>query len=180
MDWSYSAYHVHQKSSASSPGGHNSDFGKPTPLTTRHPEFDTSKCVLPVVPAFFSGNHLCHIWSAGGVSLCIVADNVFGRESQIRRSPWKKTQETVQEEEAAQEKGDSVTRLFHQRNFETFGIFWYYLAIWYHRCMWYVVFSDQIIIVASFPSLKSHCYIDKKKILSLTHNFVLKLIRIIV
>ena len=114
------------------------------------------------MPAFFSGNHLCHIWSASGVSLCIVADNVFGRESQIRRSPWKKTQETVQEEEAAQEKGDCVTRLFCQRNVEIFGIFWYYLAIWYHRCMWYVVFSDQIIIVASFPSLKSHCYIDKK------------------
>ena len=29
---------------------------------------------------------------------------MFGRESQIRRSPWKKTQETVQEEEAAQAK----------------------------------------------------------------------------
>ena len=90
---------------------------------------------------------------------------MFGRESQIRRSPWKKTQETVQEEEAAQAKETVLPDSLVNEAIENFGVFWQYLTRSYCKGMWYVVFSDQIIIVASFPSLKSHCYIDKKKLL---------------
>ena len=96
---------------------------------------------------------------------------MFGRESQIRRSPWKKTQETVQEEEAAQAKETVLPDSLVNEAIENFGVFWQYLTISYCKGMWYVVFSDQIIIVASFPSLKSHCYIDKKKSLWLTILF---------